>query len=116
MRESEFVPQDNDSLKPAPRLGLDGIDHPTVDPKEALELLGWVDQKSSPLGPRRHIKAIRTGKLRGVVLGRRYLAKLDDVERYLWSLCRRPSQPAPQPNGEERLAGELGLQRKPGSS
>ncbi len=58
-----------------------------VDKLRAGDMPGYVDQASSPLGRRRHISAIRQGKLPGLSVGRRYLARVTDVEAYV---TRRP--------------------------
>ncbi len=43
----------------------------------------WVDQDSSPLGRRRHLKLVREGVLKGVREGRKVLARRRDVDAYL---------------------------------
>jgi len=66
-----------------------------------------VDQHASPLGPRRHVAAIRSGKLRGVQVGRRWLAKREDVDAYVANLAKKkPRTRTP----EEELAAELGIE------
>jgi hypothetical protein len=62
---------------------------------EVVEMLrddevGWVDQHGSPLGPRRHVAAIRSGALRGKQLGRLWVARKEDVEAYV---AGAPAQP-----------------------
>jgi hypothetical protein len=72
---------------------------------------GLVDQTTSPLGPRRHINAIKTGELPGKKLGRRYIASVRDVE----SFARR-SESSPRIDHEaidetDELARELGFHK-----
>jgi excisionase family DNA binding protein len=43
----------------------------------------WVDQKTSPLGRDRHLRLVRTGKLRGTKDGRRVMVRRADIESYL---------------------------------
>lgn len=67
----------------------------------------FVDQASSPLGPRRHIDAIRSGKLAGKRVGRKYVALARDVENFL-------SEHSPRANNShsadlDSLANELGV-------
>lgn len=71
---------------------------------------GYVDQSTSPIGPRRHIDAIRSGKLRGVQVGRRYVARVADVEAYVRdsSVELASSEPADE---VDALAEELGLRK-----
>lgn len=60
---------------------------------------GWVDQHSSPLGNRRHVKAIREGELPGRQLGRRWVARRADVDAYVADV--------PKPKREAKTADEL---------
>lgn len=63
-----------------------------------------VDQRTSPLGSRRHITACRNGHIRGAaLLGRRWVASREAVESYMASLGERPVAP------QSDLAAELGL-------
>lgn len=66
---------------------------------------GWIDQHASPLGNRRHVKAIRTGKLPGRQLGRRWVARRADVDAYLADTPK----PERAPKTADELAVELGL-------
>lgn len=82
-----------------------------VDLLRAGDVSGHVDQHDSPLGSRRHCSLIRTGKIPGVRVGRRYLARREDVDRYL-SGTTAPTLPSPAPegaDGDAELARELGL-------
>jgi excisionase family DNA binding protein len=65
-----------------------------------------VDQHASPLGPRRHVAAIRSGKLRGVQVGRRWLAKREDVDSFVAKLTAKKPR---ERTAEEELAAELGI-------
>jgi len=67
-----------------------------------------LDQHASPLGPRRHVAAIRSGKLRGVQVGRRWLAKHDDVDQYVATLTEKATTPR-KSSPEMELARELGI-------
>jgi hypothetical protein len=72
--------------------------------------LGLLDQSSSPLGRRRHIAFVRAGG--GVQIGRRYLAKREDVLAQLEKLARvkpRPGKVDTEQQAVDRLAAELGL-------
>lgn len=79
----------------------------------AATVSDYVDQASSPLGPRRHIAAIKSGKLAGVRVGRRYLAHRKDVEE-LVAQKRRQARPPErlatiEVDAVDALAAELGL-------
>ena len=71
-----------------------------------------VDQTSSPLGPRRHIALVRSGKLPGTQVGRQYLARSSDVQAYI---VNHPTavvgDPEERQDEVDKLATELGLQR-----
>jgi hypothetical protein len=77
----------------------------------------YLDQKTSPLGPRRHIQAIRSGELPGFVRGRRWLARADDVREFARRLgerqvSRRQTQTGAATTGQstvDELASELGF-------
>jgi len=73
---------------------------------QAGSLPDHVDQHASPLGPRRHVAAIRSGKLRGVQVGRRWLAKRDDVDAYVATLATKKRKRS----AEHDLAAELGIE------
>jgi hypothetical protein len=64
-----------------------------------------LDQHASPLGSRRHIAAIRSGKLAGVQVGRRWLARREDVTAYVATLTK----PQRAGSAEADLAAELGI-------
>ena len=85
-----------------------------VAERVALRLLagGEVDQTTSPLGPRRHINAIRSGKLPGMQKGRRYVANRSDVEAFIANGNKaRTGGPKHQLSNDptDALAAELGL-------
>ena len=67
-----------------------------------------LDQHASPLGPRRHVAAIRSGKLAGVQIGRRWLARREDLDAYVSSLEAEAKKPKKR-SSEEELAAELGI-------
>lgn len=71
----------------------------------------YVDQTASPLGPRRHIAAIRSGKLQGAKIGRQYIARAADVDAFVRN---SPAEcVADEPADEiDELAAELGLQKR----
>jgi hypothetical protein len=70
----------------------------------------WLDQKSSPLGARRHCAAIRSGELPGRRIGRRYLAKRDDVEAYVKQQAKKPRKAKADDDADlDELAREIGL-------
>jgi hypothetical protein len=62
----------------------------------SADLPGWVDQAGSPLGPRRHIEAVRRRVARGLggasVVGRRYLLSPEAMAEELASVTRRASR------------------------
>jgi hypothetical protein len=68
-----------------------------------------VDQHTSPLGSRRHIGAIRSGTLAGAQVGRRWLAKREDVETFIASIPKQKTTKAAGKSPEELLAAELGI-------
>lgn len=74
---------------------------------QAGSLPDHVDQHASPLGPRRHVAAIRNGKLRGVQVGRRWLAKREDVDAYVATLTAKKPR---NETAEIALARELGIE------
>lgn len=79
----------------------------------ATTVSDYVDQSSSPLGPRRHIAAIKSGRLAGVCVGRRYLAHRRDVEE-LVARKRRHARPPEfigpaEGDAVDALAAELGI-------
>ena len=82
-----------------------------VDELRAGQSPDFYDQHSSPLGPRKHCAAIRSGKLPGTKVGRRWLAKRTDVERYMAELSTAPKH---EQSREDQLAAELGLRVLPG--
>lgn len=73
------------------------------------EHAAWIDQSSSPLGPRRHCAAVRariTGGLPGaVILGRRFLLSPEAVQ--VAFVAHRVPEPRPTPSGEEQLREAL---------
>ena len=72
----------------------------------------YVDQTCSPLGPRRHIALIRSGKLPGTKAGRLYIARSSDVEAYIGKHPTAVVVEADEPADEvDELAAELGLQK-----
>ena len=81
-----------------------------IDHLRATDMPGYVDQATSPLGRRRHIAAIRSGALRGVRIGRRYVAREEDVACYVAQaeVATRPRNSAP-PDRVDDLARELDL-------
>lgn len=46
----------------------------------------WVDQATSPLGRRGHIRAVKAGSLKGVRRGRSYMVRRTDMDAYMASL------------------------------
>lgn len=63
-----------------------------------------VDQHASPLGARRHVSAIRSGKLPGFRIGRRWLARRADLATYMAAFT---SSTATKSKPRERSAAEL---------
>jgi hypothetical protein len=90
-----------------------------VEKLRANDFSGYVDQAASPLGRRRHIEAIRSGALRGLRLGRRYLARGEDVDAFIASSQKSPEAPtaktplsASSADEVDALAADLGLRRR----
>jgi hypothetical protein len=79
----------------------------------ATDLPGYIDQSASPLGRRRHIEAIRSGKLRGVRVGRRYLARKEDVDHCMAEMRRECAEARAASAGHDidALAQELGFRK-----
>lgn len=53
---------------------------------DAIEKHGaadWIDQDASPIGKRRHLAAVRSGKLQGHKEGRRVLVRRSDLDAYI---------------------------------
>jgi hypothetical protein len=76
---------------------------------------GYIDQTKSPLGPRRHINAIRSGELPGLQVGRRYLAREDHVQQYTERQAakqRKVAEPAAPKPSMDALAKEMGLVKR----
>jgi cell division septation protein DedD len=82
-----------------------------VDHLRATDFPGYVDQSTSPLGRRRHIAAVRASRLPGIRVGRRYLARREDVDAYVAS-SPAAEQPARDRHSIDELAQELGLTRR----
>ena len=80
-----------------------------VDELRAGSSPDWVDQASSPLGARKHCAAIRSGKLPGARVGRRWLARREDVDRYLTE--PRPRKPR-KASAVDELAAQIGIEVK----
>jgi hypothetical protein len=69
---------------------------------------GMVDQIKSPLGRRRHIAFVRAGG--GVQIGRRYLARREDIQRHMEELAAgRKPRPEKTMSVADKLRIELGL-------
>jgi hypothetical protein len=76
-----------------------------ADELRAGDVGDLIDQRASPLGSRRHISAIRSGRIPVYRIGRRWLARRDDVERHAAELAR-PTDVRP-PSRAELLRAEL---------
>lgn len=63
-----------------------------VEPTEEDD---WVDQKSSPLGRRAHLEAVRDGRLVGRKVGKRVLVRRSEVEAYIERHSVRTSRTSP---------------------
>lgn len=80
-----------------------------VNHLRATELPGYVDQSASPLGRRRHIAAVRNGSLPGIRVGRRYLARHEDVDAYVARRSTTKERGSGAADTVDGLARELGL-------
>jgi excisionase family DNA binding protein len=79
-----------------------------VDLLRAADLPDYYDQSTSPIGRRRFIGLVRRGVLPGAQVGRRFLVRRADVER--WMAEHGGERPRPEPAGAaDDLARELGL-------
>lgn len=84
----------------------DRIADRVVDKLRAGDYPEYYDQQNSPLGPRRHIKAIKSGLLAGIRIGRRHLALRKDVEAFI---AKSETKPNKSETGVTDLEHELGL-------
>lgn len=97
----------------------DAIAARVVDRLRAGELPGMVDQAQSGLGRRRHIafarRLIAAGDARAVQLGRRFLLDTSAVTeaRAHYSTKASKRRRADDCSGDDQLAAELGLTRRP---
>lgn len=82
-----------------------------VDKLRGGNLAGFVDQSDSPLGRRRHIEAVRSGKLPGTLVGRRYLVRREDLDRFVAAKGSAMSTRSPS-DRVDALAAELGHVRR----
>lgn len=73
----------------------------------------WVDQSASPLGPRRHRKAVcerlASGRPGASRVGRKHLLSREALEEELATKGRKKSTPKQGDELEDRLRRELGL-------
>ena len=74
-------------------------------------LAGYVDQSDSPLGRRRHIEAVRSRALPGVKVGRRYLVRAEDLERFVAQRSDTAVRVTVK-DPVDQLAAELGHKRR----
>ena len=88
---------------PIPDLAREIARH-LADELRAGDTRDLIDQRGSPLGSRRHIAAIRSGRIPGYRIGRKWLARRDDVEQYAATLAGQ----APRRSRAAKLEGELG--------
>jgi len=72
----------------------------------------WYDQRSSPLGRRAHNEACRSGRLAARKVGRRWLARAEDVEAYIEKHGATPAATAKDEHGLEP-AELLGAEASP---
>lgn len=79
----------------------------------------WIDQDRSPLGRRRHLEAVRAGRIPGFKQGKKVYAKSTDVTAYIESRPASPKSARQVPKTERSLDArqiaakaleELGLQ------
>ena len=82
-----------------------------VDLLRANEMPEYYDQSSSPLGRRRFIGLVRRGEVPGVRVGRRFLAKRVDVDRWMVLNGIEPRS-TPGASWTDDLARELGLVKR----
>jgi hypothetical protein len=88
----------------------DAVARRVVDRLRSNDDPDWVDQATSPLGRRRHIAAIRSGELKGLRVGRRFIAHKRDVEALVATLAERePREDVSNEETVEQMAARLGL-------
>jgi hypothetical protein len=86
-----------------------------LDAQERAALRDWIPQQKSPLGPRRHVRVVRSRIARGgdgaVMLGRRALLSPSALEAELNALTeKRPKLAKGDPTSTaQRLERRLGL-------
>lgn len=64
--------------------------------EEGLSESEWVDQRSSPIGKRKHLELVREGKLVARKIGTRVLVRRDDLNRYIEEHGARRIDRAPE--------------------
>ncbi len=65
------------------RIKLHSLIDEIVDALESTAAPEWIDQKSSPLGRRRHLELARSGVLKSTKDAGRVLIRRTDIDRYL---------------------------------
>ncbi len=78
----------------------------------AGNIAGFIDQSESPLGRRRHIEAVRTGKLPGKRVGRRYLVRREDLDLFVATNANAVQERPQTTDRIDSLAAELGHKRR----
>jgi excisionase family DNA binding protein len=66
----------------------------------------WVDQETTPLGRRAHLKAVRRGDLKAVKIGRRVLVRRSDLDAFFQRHQSLPPALDRAPN-DERTPAEI---------
>ena len=75
-------------------------------------IAGFVDQSESPLGRRTHIEAVRSGKLPGKRIGRRYLVRREDLDLFVAANSSAVQERPQSTDRIDSLAAELGHKRR----
>jgi excisionase family DNA binding protein len=91
LRPTELTPEAR--IDRAKRLLVEAVGE-MVDAQIAKGVSGteWIDQATSPLGRRRHLRLVRQGVLRGVREGRRVLVRRKDIDAYLATKTVTPAE------------------------
>jgi hypothetical protein len=110
------VSDSNAALDGLLELIADAVARRVVDRLRSNDDPDWVDQAKSPLGRRRHIAAVRSGELKGLRVGRRYIAHKRDLDAFVAALAEtEPRAESTDDESVEEMAARLGLTLPRGS-
>jgi hypothetical protein len=79
----------------------------------------WVDQDTSPLGRRHHLRAYRAGRLRGFKVGKKVLVEEADLAAYIKNYGEKPAVRSIRSDADADLIADaldaLGVEPSPSS-